>query len=180
MQTMRIYSLLIFVLFITGCSKEMPQAAKDSVVQSVIAKQYLGTWYEIARLENSFEKGLEQITANYSLNEDGSIKVINRGYRTETKKWSEAIGIAKFVDQANADGTRTGRLKVSFFGPFYGAYNIIELDKPNYNYAMISGGQEYFWILSRTPQLAEPLKQELVAKAKVLGFATDKLIYVTH
>lgn len=174
---MRIFSLLIFVL-LTACSKEMPQAAKDSVVQSVDAIQYLGTWYEIARLDHSFERGLQQVTANYSLDKDGSIKVINRGYNPEKIVWKEAIGKALFVNATNADGTRTGRLKVSFFGPFYGAYNIIELDKPDYNYAMVSGGQDYLWILSRTPQLTSSIKQDLIARAKHLGYSTDKLIFV--
>ena len=177
MQTMKIFSIVFFVL-LTACGTEMPQAAKDSVVQSVDANQYLGTWYEIARLDHSFERGLEQVTANYSLEKDGSIKVVNRGYKTETKEWKEAIGKALFVDVANADGSRTGRLKVSFFGPFYGAYNIIELDKPYYNYAMVSGGQDYLWILSRTPQLTYLIQQDLIARAKHLGYATEKLIFV--
>ena len=165
-------------LLLTSCMTEMPQAAKDSVVQSVDANQYLGTWYEIARLDHSFEKGLEQVTASYSLEKDGSIKVVNRGYKTESKEWKEVIGKALFVDPANSDGTRTGQLKVSFFGPFYGAYNIIALDKPYYNYAMVSGGQAYLWILSRTPQLTYPIKQELVSRAKHLGYAAEKLIFV--
>ena len=178
MQTMRIFSLLIVVLLIAACSKEMPQAAKESVVQSVDANQYLGTWYEIARLDNRFEKGLEQVTANYSLEKDGSIKVVNRGYNLEAKEWKEVTGKALFVDPANADGTRTGRLKVTFFWPFYGAYNIIELDKPYYNYALVSGGLNYLWILSRTPQLNYPVKQHLMAQAKEMGFATDELVFV--
>ena len=170
--------LIISTFFLTSCMTEMPQAAKDSIVQSVDAQKYLGTWYEIARLDHSFEKGLEQVTANYSLDKDDSIKVVNRGYNPEAKEWKEAIGKAKFVDVANTDGSRTGRLKVSFFGPFYGAYNIIDLDKPHYNYAMVSGGQDYLWILSRTPQLTNPIKQELIAHAKHLGYATEKLIFV--
>jgi apolipoprotein D and lipocalin family protein len=156
----------------------MPPAAKQAVVQSVDANQYLGTWYEIARLDNRFEKGLEQVTANYSLNEDGSIKVINRGYHTEKKEWSEVTGKALFLDPPNPDGSRTGRLKVSFFGPFYGAYNIIELDKPYYNYALVSGGVEFLWILSRTPQLTYPIKQELISRAKHLGYPTEALLFV--
>ena len=166
------------ILLLTSCITEMPQAAKDSVIQSIDANQYLGTWYEIARFDHSFEKGLEKVTANYSLQKDGSIKVINRGYSTEKKQWKEAEGIAKFVDPLNADASHTGRLKVSFFGPFYGPYNIIELDKFYYNYAMVSGGQDYLWILSRTPQLTDSVKQKLIARAKHLGYATDKLIMV--
>jgi apolipoprotein D and lipocalin family protein len=154
---------------------------KVSVVKSVDANQYLGTWYEIARLDHSFERDLEQVTANYSKNTDGSIKVINKGYNAKDKEWSEAVGKAYFIDPPNADGTFTGKLKVSFFGPFYGAYNIMELDKPYYNYVMVCGpDKEYFWILSRTPQLTYPIKQELISKAKSLGFATDKLIYVNQ
>jgi apolipoprotein D and lipocalin family protein len=176
---MKNFNLLILSLFLlASCGGEMPQAAKDSVVQSVNAKQYLGTWYEIARLDHSFERGLEQVSANYSMQDDGSIKVVNKGYNTEKKEWKEAVGKAKFVDTANADGSRTGRLKVSFFGPFYGAYNIIDLEKPDYSYALISGGQEYLWILSRTPKMDEAVKQQLVEKAKTFGYATDKLIYV--
>ena len=176
---MKNFKLLITsVILLSSCITEMPQAAKESIVKSVDANQYLGIWYEIARLDHSFEKGLEQVTANYRLQKDDSIKVINRGYNIEKKEWKEAEGVAKFVDAANADGSRTGRLKVSFFGPFYGPYNIIELDKSYYNYAMISGGKDYLWILSRTPQLSYPIKQALITRAKLLGYATDNLIMV--
>jgi apolipoprotein D and lipocalin family protein len=150
------------------------------VVEKVNASQYLGTWYEIARLDQSFERGLEKITATYSLKEDGGIKVVNRGYNVKSKEWKEAEGKAYFVDPLNADKTNTGKLKVSFFGPFYGAYNIIALDA-NYQHVMICGpDKSYLWILSRTPQLAEPIKQGLVAEADKLGFETEKLIYVKH
>ena len=173
------FTYLIFLTFVlAACNKPMSPAAQAAVVSSFDPQQYIGTWYEIARLDNRFEKGLEQVTANYSLNDNGTIKVINRGYKPENKEWKEVIGKALFVDPANTDGTRTGRLKVSFFGPFYGAYNIIALDKPYYNYAMVSGGQAYLWILSRTPQLTYPIKQELVSRAKHLGYATEQLIFV--
>ncbi len=179
-HAMKKFNLLFLSLFLllTACMG-VPENVK--VVESVNASQYLGTWYEIARLDQSFERDLEKITATYSLKDDGSIKVLNRGFNVKKNTWQEAEGKAYFVDPPNTDKTNTGKLKVSFFGPFYGAYNIIELDKPNYNYVMVCGPDKtYFWILSRTPQLAEPIKQELVAKAKALGFATDKLIYVTH
>jgi apolipoprotein D and lipocalin family protein len=179
-RILKIFSLFMSVLLLVSCSKPMPPAASEAIVQSVDANQYLGTWYEIARFENSFEKGLERVTANYSLNEDGTIKVVNRGFNVKDSKWEKAIGKAKFVDAANADGSRTGRLKVSFFGPFYGDYNIIELDKAAYKYVLVSSGSEYLWILSRTPQLATPTQEALVAKAKKLGFETEKLVYVKH
>ena len=169
--------VLLTSLLLSACMG-VPENVK--VVQSVNASQYLGTWYEIARLDQSFERGLEKISATYSLKDDGGIKVLNRGFNVAKKEWKEAEGKAYFVDAPNADKTNTGKLKVSFFGPFYGAYNIIALDA-NYQHVMICGpDKSYLWILSRTPQLAEPIKQKLVAKAKLLGFATDKLIYVKH
>lgn len=166
------------LLTISACSQVMSPEAEQSIVRSFDPTQYVGTWYEIARLDNRFEKGLEQVTAHYSIEEDGTLKVVNRGFNAEKNDWSEAVGKAKFVDPANADGTRTGRLKVSFFGPFYGEYNILELDKPYYNYALVSSGRDYLWILSRTPQLTYPIKQHLMAKAKALGFATDQLLFI--
>lgn len=161
-----------------GCSEPMSPQAEQSIVHSFDPNQYVGTWYEIARLENRFEKGLEQVTATYTLETDGTIKVVNRGFDPLKNDWSEAIGKAKFVDAANPDGSRTGKLKVSFFGPFYGDYNILEIDKPYYNYALVSSGKDYLWILSRTPQLTYPIKQHLMAKAKELGFATDQLLFI--
>lgn len=174
----RFMFLVVFLCLTSSCTG-VPDHIK--VVQSVDASQYLGTWYEIARLDNRFERGLDNVTATYALRDDGGIKVTNKGYSTEAKEWKEAIGKAYFIDEPNTDGTRTGRLKVSFFGPFYGGYNIITLDKPYYNYVMLCGpNKEYFWILSRTPQLSYPIKQHLIAQAKELGFATDQLIYVNQ
>lgn len=166
---------LVLALLTTSCMG-VPDNVK--VIERFDANQYLGTWYEIARLDHSFERDLDKVTATYSMRDDGGIKVINRGFNSKTKEWKEAEGKAYFVDPINADGSHTGKLKVSFFGPFYGAYNIIELDKPYYNYVMLCGpDKSYFWILSRTPQLPYPIKQHLTSKAKELGFETDKLIY---
>ena len=169
--------ILVIVALLSACMG-VPDNVK--VVDNIVANQYLGTWYEIARLDQSFERGLEKISATYTAKEDGSIKVVNRGFQVAKNEWKEAVGKAYFVDPPNANKTNTGKLKVSFFGPFYGAYNIIALDV-NYQHVMICGpDKSYLWILSRTPQLAEPIKRDLIAKAKVLGFATDKLIYVKH
>ena len=177
---MRFFSVVFTALLATACNKPMSPAAQAAVVSSFDPQQYIGTWYEIARLDQSFERGLEKITATYSLKDDGGIKVLNRGYNIKAKAWKEAEGKAYFVDAPNADKTNTGKLKVSFFGPFYGAYNIIALDA-NYQHVMICGpDKSYLWILSRTPKLAEPVKQELIAQAKNYDFATDKLIYVNH
>jgi apolipoprotein D and lipocalin family protein len=170
--------LLISLLLLSACNS-VPE--RVNVVPSVQADQYLGQWYEIARLDNYFERGLDKVTANYSLREDGGIKVINRGYDSKNNKWSEAEGKAYFTEPQNPDHSYPGKLKVSFFGPFYAAYNIIELDKPYYNYVMVCGADKsYLWILSRSPQLPYPIKQHLLAKAKELGFATEQLIFVNQ
>ena len=171
--------LLLLVLLLLNSCMGVPENVE--IVDGVKPEQYLGTWYEISRLDHSFERGLDNVTAHYEQNADGSIKVINRGYNREDKKWDEAIGKAYFIEKPNADNTYLGKLKVSFFGPFYGAYNIIALDKVYYNYVMICGpDKDYLWILSRTPELTYPIKQELVSQANALGFATDKLIYVNQ
>jgi apolipoprotein D and lipocalin family protein len=135
--------------------------------------KYLGTWYEIARMDFKFERNLNQTTANYSLNPDGSIKVVNRGYNYKTSKWSEAVGKAKFAGDPNV-----ARLKVSFFGPFYSGYNVIALDT-DYKYALIAGNNTgYMWILSRTKTVSEDVKQNYLKLAKGLGFNIDALIWV--
>lgn len=134
--------------------------------------KYLGTWYEIARLDHSFERGMDKVYAEYSVREDGGLKVVNHGFDTKKQAWHEAIGKAYFVEAPDV-----GRLKVSFFGPFYGAYTIVELDKPAYSYALVTGGKNYLWILSRTPKMDNETKQKLISQAKALGFETDKLIY---
>ena len=168
--------ILILTICLSACASEMP--AGIQVVDGVNAQQYLGTWYEIARLDHSFERNLDQVTATYSLREDGGIKVLNRGFNTQKKEWSDAEGKAYFTEPVNKDGTYMGKLKVSFFGPFYGPYHIIALDKTQYNYVMVTSGKDYLWILSRTPQLTYPIKQELMSQAKALGFATENLIFV--
>ena len=138
--------------------------------------RYLGTWYEIARLDHSFERGLSNITASYSLRDDGGVKVINRGYNDKKERWNEAEGKAYFVGDEDV-----GQLKVSFFGPFYGGYNIIELDEGGYQYSMVAGpNRSYLWILSRTPDLEGAIFERLVARARELGFPTDELIIVDH
>ena len=147
-----------------------------TVVTDFEIDRYLGTWYEIARLDHSFERGLSSVSANYSLRDDGGVRVVNRGYSDQSGEWDEAIGKAYFVGASNV-----GQLKVSFFGPFYGGYNIIELDKSDYQYSLVAGpDRDYLWILSRTPHMQPDILQSLVDKARKLGFATDALIFVKH
>ena len=138
--------------------------------------RYLGKWYEIARLDHSFERGLDNITAEYSLRDDGGVRVINSGYSIQDNELQQAEGKAYFVDS-----TDSGHLKVSFFGPFYGSYVIFELDKQNYEYAFVSGpNTSYLWLLSRTPDIDESILQRFKKRSQQLGFDTKELIYVEH
>ena len=164
-------SLLVFCLTLTGCLG-VPQGAVP--VNGFELDRYLGTWYEIARLDHSFERGLSKVTAEYSLREDGGVRVVNRGYEAAKGEWNEAEGKAYFIDE-----TSVGQLKVSFFGPFYGAYNVIELDKESYQWSLVVGPDtDYLWILSRTPTMDKALVEQLLSRAKALGFNTQDIIFV--
>jgi apolipoprotein D and lipocalin family protein len=166
-------SLLLFaVLALAGCTG-IPEGIDP--VDNFELEPYLGTWYEIARLDHSFERGLSNVTAVYSLREDGGVGVLNRGYRTEKRKWDEAEGKAYFIGDPSV-----GRLKVSFFGPFYGAYNIFELGE-NYEYSMVAGpDRSYLWILAREARLPQAMLDELLSKAEAAGYDTSELIFVEH
>jgi apolipoprotein D and lipocalin family protein len=169
---MKTLYIVIFSL-LTSCTG-IPEGI--TAVDGFDVNRYQGTWYEIARLDHRFERGLENISATYTLREDGGIDVLNKGWDVKAGEWQEAQGKAYFVEQPDK-----GRLKVSFFGPFYGGYNIIDLDKKEYAYSMVTGpDRSYLWILSRTRQLPETTLQALLERAKALGFATDQLIFVKH
>lgn len=156
---------------LAGCTgiPEGTQPVKDFELD-----RYLGTWYEIARMDHSFERGLSNVTAEYRLKDDGGVNVLNRGYNTDKETWEEAEGKAYFVGDSTI-----GQLKVSFFGPFYASYNIIALDKDAYQWSLVTGpDKDYLWILSRTPDLDPSVKDQLVKMAKSLGYKTDELIFV--
>jgi apolipoprotein D and lipocalin family protein len=164
----------IIFLIISCASISIPDGLKP--VKNFEVDKYLGKWYEIARLNHSFEEDLIKVTANYTLNTDGTIKVFNRGYNISDKEWSEAEGKAQFVGKDDI-----GRLEVSFFGPFYGGYNIIDLDKDNYQWAIVAGpSREYLWILSRTAPMKESLLMKLLLKIEDYGYRAEDLIFVEN
>lgn len=164
-----------FVYFVCLIALGCGEIASDiQSVRGFDVEKYLGTWYEIARLDHSFEQDLHHVTATYSLRNDGGLDVVNKGRHDETGDWEVAEGKAYFVDDENV-----GRLKVSFFGPFYGGYHIIALDKKNYSYSMVTGpNRSYLWILSRQPTMQKETLNDLINLAKKLGYDTDKLIFV--
>ena len=173
MPARRLIALPLLVLLAASCTG-IPENV--SPVTGFDVSRYLGSWYEIARLDHSFERGLEQVTAEYSLRADGGIRVVNRGFDSASNRWEEADGKAYFIGPDDV-----GRLKVSFFGPFYGAYNIIELDKQDYRYALVCGpNKKYLWILAREPSLDKPTIDRLTKTASTLGFDTDQLIFVSQ
>ena len=161
------------LLLIAGCTG-IPDGLQP--VTGFELERYLGKWYEIARLDHSFERNLSQVTAEYSMRQDGGVEVVNQGFKKKSGKWEMITGKAFFIDKEDV-----GSLKVSFFGPFYGGYHIIALDQQDYSYAMVAGpSRSYLWILSRNKTLDSTILEELVGKAKLWGFETDKLIYVDH
>ncbi|MGQ8366150.1 lipocalin family protein [Glaciecola sp. 1036] len=177
---MREFIKKLFTLILLGCgltactSVEVPDGI--SPVSDFDQQRYLGTWYEIARLDHSFEKGLSKVTAQYKVREDGGISVINRGFDADSGEWDEAEGKAYFVQDPT-----TAHLKVSFFGPFYASYVVFALDKQDYQWALVSGpNREYFWILSRTPTINQQQLNKLIELAELKGFSVDKLIFVNH
>lgn len=169
------FALLVAAVYFGGCaSVSRPEGVTP--VSGFELSRYLGRWYEIARLDHSFERNMVAVTADYSLREDGGVKVLNRGYNTATSQWKDAVGRAYFVKDP-----QTGFLKVSFFGPFYGSYIIFELDKENYEYAFVSGpDKSYLWLLARAPEVPAEVLEHFLLRSRELGFDTDALIYPNH
>jgi apolipoprotein D and lipocalin family protein len=166
-------SVFWLATIVTGCTK-IPEGLE--AVKDFEPDRYMGKWYEIARLDHSFERNLNNVSATYTRKANGDIRVKNRGFNTKTGAWKEIEGNARFLVNETV-----GSLKVSFFGPFYGGYHIIALDRQNYNYAMVTGPKRtYLWILARNRTLQEPIYRKLVARADALGFDTGQLIRVEH
>ncbi|WP_312078893.1 lipocalin family protein [Chryseobacterium sp.] len=178
---MKTYQKIIFsvaagvlgLLILNSCSVGIPENAV--AVQNFNSEKYLGKWYEIARFDYKFEKDMDNVTATYSLNEKGNIKVQNRGYNYVKKEWKESVGEARFVNSKTE-----ARLKVSFFKPIWAGYNVIDIDD-DYQYALVVGHNvKYIWILSRSTEIPESIRLRFLEKAQKLGYNTDDLIWVKH
>lgn len=158
--------LVLMVSLLAGCSE---LTVDNSVVSELDLQRFLGTWYEIARFDHRFERGMEQTKANYVLRDDGDIDVLNTGIKDGELQTAE--GKAKLTDVPAV-------LRVSFFGPFYSDYRVMLVDS-DYQYALIgSGSDEYLWILSRTPQLSDSIKTLILDEAQHRGYDTKQLIWV--
>lgn len=164
--------LCVSLLWLSGCTS-VPD--KVEPVTGFELERYLGQWHEVARLDHSFERGLTQVSALYSMREDGGVKVVNRGFNTEKQVWKEALGKAYFVESE-----QVGRLKVSFFGPFYGAYNIAKLDA-DYTMALVIGPSlDYAWLLARNSQPSAVQCEAYLAEADRIGVKRDDWIWLTE
>lgn len=163
---------LTATLLFSACAS-IPKGAKP--IRNFDADRYLGKWYEIARLDHRFERNLNNVTAEYSLNDNGTIRVLNSGFNYEDEKWESAEGKAKFRGD-----TTVAALKVSFFGPFYSGYNVIALDD-DYQHALVAGKNlKYLWILSRTTAVPEEIKNDFLETAEEIGYDNAQLIWVEH
>ena len=173
------YKRLLSILAILSAT--IPTLSCSSLPKGAVAvtnfdkARYLGKWYEIARLDFKYERGLNNTSAEYTLNENGTIRVENRGYNYKEGKWRVAIGKAKFVKSESV-----AMLKVSFFGPFYGGYNVIAID-PEYKYSLVSGSSlKYLWILSREKSIPDDIREKYLKIAEGIGYKTSDLIWVEH
>lgn len=168
-----IISSLGLVTLFAGYTTRVPEGLQP--ISNFDIHRYLGKWYEIARLDHSFERGLQNVTAEYTEATDGAIQVLNRGYNPAKHRWEDAEGTARFIGEPHV-----GSLKVSFFGPFYGGYHILAIDR-DYKYAVLTGpSRAYLWILAREDHLPEEVLQGLLHQAQVWGFKTEKVIRVSH
>ena len=164
-------ALVAAALFVSGCAVRVPDNLQP--VTNFDVKRYAGTWYELARIDHRFEKGLVKTSAQYSLNPDGTVKVVNRGFNPAKNEWKEAVGTARFLGDP-----QTAALKVSFFGPFYGGYNVVRLSDDYQTALVIGNTRDYFWLLSRQKTMPEAQKQALLAEAARLGVDLNKVIEV--
>lgn len=161
------------ILYYCSTTVKVPEGIK--VVENFNIEKYMGTWYEIARFDFKYEKDLKNVTATYSLQDNGLVKVVNRGYNYVTNKEEEAVGKAKLLDN-----TGSGALKVSFFGPFYSGYNVVMMDPAYENVLVFGESTEYVWILSRNKTIPENVKETFLAKAAEAGYDLKRLVWTVQ
>lgn len=172
MRILPAFAAVIVAFLVVACSSPTPPPGV-TVVSNFDSQRFMGTWYEIARYDHRFERGLDKVTATYSPMSDGGIEVVNRGYNAERAMWQQVKGKAYFTGSANS-----GAMKVSFIGPNYGGYNIIGLDQ-DYQHALVCGpDRNYLWLLSRTPTISPEMKHQLLDVATRQGFDVNTLIWV--
>lgn len=164
----KIFTLSVLLCQLVGCTK---LTVDNSVVANFDLSRFLGNWYEIARFDHKFERGMEQTNALYTLREDGKISVLNTGMKNG--KYSQAKGVAKLTDES-------ALLRVSFWRPFYSDYRVMLVDD-EYQYALVgSGSDDYLWILSRVPKISDDVRDLILSEAQRRGYDTDKLIWVNQ
>lgn len=162
---------LVLMLFLSACTG-IPQGVEP--VTPFDIQRYKGEWYEVMRLDHRFERNLSNVTARYTVRDDGTVGVINRGYDRKECRWKDIEGRAKFLQKPDV-----ASLSVSFFGPFAGGYHVFALDQKHYDWAAVSGPtRDYLWILARKPNLPKTTREQLVQKARDLGFPVNELILV--
>lgn len=166
-----IYGFSLITGLVLSACRSIPEHAV--AVKPFDQQKYLGKWYEIARLDYKYERHLDHVTAEYGIKPNGMISVTNKGYNVKKEKWEESIGKAKPVSDP-----QEGRLKVSFFGPFYAAYNVIAIEE-NYKYALVAGkNKRYLWLLSRETIMPEDVKTKFLKQAQAIGYNTQQLVWV--
>jgi apolipoprotein D and lipocalin family protein len=170
---MRRAAALLALMLLAGCTG-VPEGLTP--VRPFALERYLGTWYEIARLDHRFERGLDDVTATYARNPDGSVAVVNRGLERASCRWKEAQGRATFLGAADS-----ASLAVTFFWPFAGGYHVFALDTEAYGWALVSGPtRDYLWLLARRPDMPVAEREALIARARDAGFDVGSLILVRH
>lgn len=166
--------MLAALIALGACSTAPPDGVVAVTPFDIM--RYEGKWYELARLDHSFERGLSDVSATYRIQPDGSVEVNNRGYDGKNAEWRDALGRALFTGSP-----QTASLKVSFFGPFYGGYHVVALDQQDYRWAMVIGpSRDYLWILARDKVLPAQVREQLLAQARALRVDPARLIWVEH
>lgn len=167
-----VVGVVCVLLSLSSCNS-IPE--KATPVADFDINKYMGVWYEIARIDFKHERNLNNVSAQYTLNDKGNVDVVNSGYNYRRQKWEKAEAIAKFRGEKNV-----GALKVSFFGPFYSGYNVLAVDD-DYNYALVAGKNlDYLWILSRTQEIPLDIKSKYLEMASQIGYDTSRLTWVKH